>query len=217
MTDKNSKTDDEASVVLDVQHLSSGVVNDASFQLLTAEVLVVMGPSGSGKSCLLKGIVDLIPNQGNVFLHGLEKSEEKPTLWRRKVQLIPAESRWWYPTAADHFSQPPKAELLQALKLEVDDLRKPIGHLSTGQKQRFALLRSLALKPQVLLLDEPTSSLDDETAQAVETCIAQYIAQSRAAAVWVTHLPAQAKRVGHRIMQLPECTTTKAATAEPSL
>lgn len=191
---------------LQVQALSAGVVQSVSFHVGAGERLMIAGPSGCGKSCLLKGIADLIPNTGTVTMNGLDRASIPAPQWRRQIQLVLAENRWWYPTAQDHFQHPTDYASWQAIGLTEDDGRKPIGHLSTGQKQRLALLRALQLSPKALLLDEPTSGLDDETAQMVEHFLIDYQKQYPLPIVWVSHQPAQIERVGTHLLRLPEAT-----------
>jgi len=82
-----------------------------------------------------------------------------------------------------------------SLGLDKSVLNKPIAQLSTGELQRLALLRLLTNTPEVLLLDEPTASLDQENVARVETFIKQYQTRHNAAVLWVTHDHDQVKRV----------------------
>lgn len=194
---------------LRVVNLSAGVVVSADLTAGPSEVVMLMGPSGCGKSCLLKGIADLIPNSGEVWLSGHEKNHFSPSQWRKQVQLVPAESRWWFPTALPHFTQPPDYSVWESVGLSQADASKPIGHLSTGQRQRLVLMRALQNQPKVLLLDEPTASLDDETTRQVESFLQAYISRHAIPTLWVTHNIAQAKRVGSALLRLPEMITSR--------
>ena len=71
----------------------------------------------------------------------------------------------------------------------------PLTRCSSGEKQRLAILRLLANKPRVLLLDEPTANLDAENTDKVESLIADYLANHNAMAIWVSHNHAQLRRV----------------------
>lgn len=79
-------------------------------------------------------------------------------------------------------------------------LNQPWTELSCGQAQRVSIAIAIALKPSVLLLDEPTSNLDSESIRRVENLIKH---QSELAVIWVTHDPGQAIRLGSRILELP--------------
>jgi ABC-type iron transport system FetAB ATPase subunit len=158
------------------------------------------GPSGSGKSRLLRAIADLDPHQGEAQAGPLIQSATPPPTWRRQVALLPAESHWWGERVADHFPDAPEQALpwLQRLALPAEALRWEVARLSSGERQRLALARLLGLNPQVLLLDEPTANLDAENIQRVEALIADYRRQQQAAVLWVSHDPAQRRRVADR-------------------
>ena len=81
-------------------------------------------------------------------------------------------------------------------------LDEPVARLSSGERQRFALLRLLANRPRVLLLDEPTANLDPDNVTRVENLIAAYLSTEDAAVLWVSHDPLQISRVAHRRMRL---------------
>jgi ABC-type iron transport system FetAB ATPase subunit len=121
--------------------------------------------------------------------------------WRRQVGLLPAESQWWFDVVGDHFAQR-QCPWLAALGFAPETLDWPVSRLSSGQKLRLALARLLMNRPQVLLLDEPTSSLDQHTTRAVEDLVAQYRRETGAAVLWVSHDPAQARRVASRHFRL---------------
>jgi ABC-type multidrug transport system ATPase subunit len=166
------------------------------------ECVAVMGPSGAGKSLLLRAIADLDPNRGRISVNGAERERMAATEWRRKVGYVPAESGWWETRVADHFSDIPRAAALLAdVGLSSDALDWPVGRLSTGEKQRLALIRALILDPAVLLLDEPTSALDEDTTQRVEQLLRSRLRQG-VSIVLVTHDKRQAERLAARIVQI---------------
>jgi ABC-type multidrug transport system ATPase subunit len=79
-----------------------------------------------------------------------------------------------------------------------------VAELSTGERQRLALLRLLTNQPRALLLDEPTASLDPESTVAMERLISDYRQQHQAAVLWVSHQPEQIKRVCVRHLRLEQ-------------
>ena len=88
------------------------------------------------------------------------------------------------------------------MDLDAERLHGPVARLSSGECQRFALLRLLANRPRVLLLDEPTANLDPDNVSRVERLIADYIREEQAAVLWVSHDPRQMRRVADRRMRL---------------
>jgi putative ABC transport system ATP-binding protein len=116
------------------------------------------------------------------------------------VTYLAAEPGWWSDIVQEHFTAWDDALLLvERLGLPADCGPWPIQRLSTGERQRLGLVRALMLRSRVLLLDEPTSALDSASAAAVESLIAERIANGTSV-IWSTHDNAQARRVGSRII-----------------
>lgn len=186
--------------MLSVRDLHRSGLVDASFELADRECIAVRGSSGAGKTLLLRAIADLDPNEGDVSLDGRSRSRMPAPEWRRQVCFVPAEAGWWAETVGAHFPDWPAARALVAALGLPDDARDwPVARLSTGERQRFALIRALVLRPRVLLLDEPTSGLDPEGEAAVEAQVRHYLEEG-AGAVWVTHDAEQAGRVARRCL-----------------
>jgi UDP-glucose/iron transport system ATP-binding protein len=139
--------------------------------------------------------------RGRAWLLGRERAATAPTEWRRNAIYVAAESGWWADRVIEHF--PPgrvgEIERLAArLGLAADLLQAPVAQLSTGEKQRLALVRALLLNPAVLLLDEPTGPLDQESVARVEALLHERIAAG-IAVLLVTHDTSQAERLAlHR-------------------
>lgn len=169
-----------------------------SLDLADGECLAVTGPSGSGKTVFLRAVADLDENGGDAAVNGMRRSEVPAYEWRSQVMYVPTESGWWADTVSDHLTdRDVGTDLISGLGLPADCLDWPVSRLSTGEKQRLALGRALALKPAVLLLDEPTAALDGETTVQVESVL-QRCAEAGATLVIVTHDPEQASRLGAR-------------------
>ena len=167
----------------------------ASFALPAGGILVLQGASGSGKSRLLRAIADLDPNEGEVFLKSETRDAMPAPAWRRKVCYLATESGWWAEKVGDHFADwDAIAARLGALGLSPESRTWPVSRLSTGERQRLALLRALSVGPSVLLLDEPTGALDPEATKAVEALV-MTLCREGLAVVWITHDPEQAQRL----------------------
>ena len=172
--------------------------------VLAGDCVVLQGPSGSGKTLLLRAIADLDPAAGSVVLEGVEREAMTGPEWRLRVAYVAAESGWWAERVGDHFDDwAALADERMALGLPEDCDQWGVERLSTGERQRLALLRAFALEPQVLLLDEPTSGLDAETAAAVEKRVGARRKQGTAV-LWVTHDAIQARRVASRRMRIAD-------------
>lgn len=186
--------------MLEITDLQRIGLKPASFFLPDGACVAVRGPSGSGKTLLMRAIADLDPNQGRVTLNGEDRAAIPAPLWRRRVAYVPAEPGWWAETVGEHFDDWASAlPLIERLGLSRDVKAWPVIRCSTGERQRLALVRALALRPRVLLLDEPTAALDPAMAGAVEALILELVAGGMSV-LWVTHNAEQAARIAKRTL-----------------
>ena len=183
--------------MLRIDQLSIEVQPPLSFSVPAGECLAVEGPSGAGKTRLLRAIADLDPAEGLVFLDGAERREMAAHCWRRRVRYVAAEPGWWAPTARDHMPASQSIDrLVQSLGLAPEHLDRAVHDLSTGERQRLALVRAVADEPDVLLLDEPTAALDAEAQALVEELIRfERLAGRRI--ILVSHDATQIERLAH--------------------
>ena len=175
------------------------ILEPVDLELAAGELLFVSGPSGSGKSLLLRAVADLDPHEGEAWLDGTARSSLPAPEWRRRVGLLPAEAHWWGELVSDHFTAD-TAGFLGRLGFETDALNWSVSRLSTGERQRLALARLLANGPEVLLLDEATANLDPTNREGVEAIVEDYRKEHDAAVLWVSHDPEQRHRLGGRCL-----------------
>lgn len=201
-------------MLLELKGLRRLNIGPIDFAIDTAECVSISGRSGAGKSVLLRAIADLDPHEGDVLLQGAHCSSMPAPQWRRQVTYVAAESGWWEDTVRQHFlADTDFATLLPKVGVDPAAADKPVHQLSTGERQRLALIRALCLKSKVLLLDEPTSALDPESVHQVETLLQEYIAEGMAI-LMVTHDIEQALRMANRHVRLAGGQLTPISTDE---
>jgi UDP-glucose/iron transport system ATP-binding protein len=187
---------------LAVDGLTRSGLAPTSLTLERGECVGLSGPSGAGKTLLLRALADLDPNSGDVRLDGVARDAMAAPAWRRNVAYVAAESGWWDDTVGDHMADVPAAAgLLPSLGLSADALNWPVARLSTGEKQRLALARALVLAPAVLLLDEPTSGLDADATGLVETVLRRHLSAGTAILL-VSHDRDQLHRLADRRLHI---------------
>jgi len=181
-------------------------------QLHKGEIAAVMGPSGIGKSTILKFFCDLIARgePSAMALHGKDFATFKPQEWRQKVLYV-HQSRSALPGTPEEFMSriqglgvnrgkaPLKPELEQ-LGLRQEFLTRKWVELSGGESQRMMIAIALATEPDVLLFDEPTSALDDGSKHAFEAAVRS----AKCTALLVTHDRQQAERFADSVWHLEE-------------
>jgi ABC-type iron transport system FetAB ATPase subunit len=164
------------------------------------ECVGLQGASGAGKSLLLRAVADIDPHGGSLRLDQLVCAEIPAPRWRKTVALLLAESFWWLDVVAEHFHDFSgiAAQQLQSLGFDRDVGDWQVSRLSTGEKQRLAILRMLENKPAALLLDEPTASLDAVNIGKVEQLLLDYGRSNNTPLLWVSHDRDQLERVADR-------------------
>lgn len=202
------------------------VLKDITFECDSPELVAVLGPSGSGKSTLLKLISGLVrPDAGSIELDGRDLTGLPPE--QRGIVYISQEpSLFTHMTVLENlcFGSDIRGirrtdvlmdvqRLIRLLELEGLEDRYP-GALSGGQKQRVAIGRGLAVKPSVLLLDEPFSSLDLTLRTSMGQLIRNIRDNFQVTIILVTHDPSEAMAFADRIMLLQEGRQLQSGTPE---
>jgi ABC-type sugar transport system ATPase subunit len=189
-------------------------LRDIDLDIPAGQYGILMGRTGSGKTTLLEAICGLREiTSGRVELHGRDVTRLRPA--ERGVGFVP-QDRALFPTLTvrDHLAFAPVIHRWSraAVADRVEELagllglgglldRKPQG-LSGGEAQRVALGRALAARPQVLCLDEPLSALDEETREGMYALLHKVRLHAGVTTLHVTHHPAEAERLGDRILYL---------------
>ena len=189
------------------------VLRGVNLDVNKGEIMAVVGPSGSGKSTLLRCLNRLIEMEGgDVFFEGKDIRSLPPVNLRRNIVLVHQESAMLQGTVFDNVAFGPKLlgevdpahihKCLAEAGLPAEFAQKDASKLSGGEKKRVALARALALRPKVLLLDEPTAGVDPKKIEQVEKTIVEFSKNHGLTVLWVTHHMEQAKRVSSRIANL---------------
>lgn len=175
------------------------LLEPVSFNLNPGEFTLLTGPSGSGKSTLLKIIASLqTPTGGTLHFKGEDITGLKPETYRQQVSYCFQTPTLFGETVQDNLALPydirgEKSDVstmkqwLTKVHLPEDMLQKKILELSGGEKQRVSLLRNLQFLPDILLLDEITSALDEENKQNINRIIADLVRDHSLAVLWVSH------------------------------
>ena len=191
---------------LAIANLQSPLAGPFDLTVAPGEIIAISGASGSGKSLFLRMLADLDPNTGEVSLNGRDRRTLTAADWRRTAPYVAAESGWWRDKVLDHFGaaqQPLATELAQRLGIDPIQLQGPVARLSTGERQRLALVRAFVLQSPVLLLDEPTGPLDPGSVKRVEDLVKERQTEG-AIIVMVTHDPQQGRRLNARGLHMVE-------------
>jgi tungstate transport system ATP-binding protein len=200
----------------------SEVLKDINLDVQENEVLALIGPTGSGKTTLLR-LIDLLdqPTSGHLFFEGVDichLSSQNKLAMRRKMAMVFQKPVMFKTNVYDNVCYGLKVrgegkardEVLRVLK-EVDLLgyeSRDANTLSGGEMQRIALARAMVIKPQLLLLDEPTANLDPKSAQDIDSLIKR-LANNGTTVIIASHNMLQCRRLADRIAVMANGTIPK--------
>ncbi|MGC6768707.1 ABC transporter ATP-binding protein [Enterococcus sp. LJL51] len=174
------------------------IIKGVDLAVETGDFLTLTGPSGGGKSTFLKLLASLLsPSDGKIYYKGTDLSELDPVAYRREVSYAFQQPVLFGETVYDNLVFPFEVrevpvnqkrirEKLAQVYLDEAFLEKKISELSGGERQRIALLRNILFIPEVLLLDEVTVGLDEESKKIVNQLI-QQVHHQGATIIRVTH------------------------------
>jgi putative ABC transport system ATP-binding protein len=188
------------------------ILEDVNIGIQEGEAFCILGGSGAGKSMLLRTVVRLHePDRGEILLDSSTICDLEPSDLRRKISMVQQSPAMLEGTVEDNLmfglqlagvpEEEARTRAAQALEdAAMDDafLCRRADRLSGGERQRVAIARAYALRPEVLLLDEPTAALDPRRTVEVERSIMELRKASNLTMVIVTHDIEQARRLGDR-------------------
>jgi len=194
----------KSQLLLELKGLSCRGIDGFDLRLNAGECAAFSGPSGCGKTSILRSIADLDPHQGQSYLSGESALLYSAPAWRKKVIYVAAEAAWWADDLLAHFKQGEQLQqYCEKLGLAHPLLSKKVRRLSSGERQRFALIRALLQSPQILLLDEPTSSLDKKSVAAVESLLQDFLTAGNGILL-VSHDLQQTQRLAQTLFQIQD-------------
>ena len=190
-------------------------VNNISFKINEDEIIGLLGPNGCGKTTTIGMILGLLkPTQGQIFINGLNIEKNKTSILKQMNFISP------------YIELPKKLQVRQNLivygklynvenlddridylskKLRLEKiLDKLTGELSSGQKNRVSLAKALINDPKVLLLDEPTASLDPETGDFIRTFLEDYKKEKKISVLLASHNMDEVKRLCNSVLMMKE-------------
>jgi putative ABC transport system ATP-binding protein len=193
---------------------SKTIIDGLSFSIYPGDLVGVLGSSGSGKTSLFR-ILNLLQSatSGSVSYLGKDTLSYEPTNLRKRIGYVFQKPYLFDSTVEDNLTYPYHllkqkpdfaeiANYLAKANLPEDILAKKITEFSGGEQQRIALIRSLLIKPNILLLDEFTASLDEENTLIIEQLILDEHKEKNLTVLFISHNLAQAKRLAKQIMYL---------------
>ncbi|MCD4784284.1 MAG: ATP-binding cassette domain-containing protein [Candidatus Eremiobacteraeota bacterium] len=212
----------------DGEDVKKTVLDEISFTIDEGDVFAVMGPSGSGKTSLLRLLNRLEdPMHGNILIDGKNILQYPVVELRRKVGLVfqipymfegsVLDNLLYGPNLAGEKPEDKKKQVMELLPwfgFKEDMLGRDPDRLSVGEKHRVNILRTLMNDPDVIMLDEPTSSLDPGSARNILELVKDINQKKNKTIVLVTHIPEHARMVSNKALILIDGKIVEKGTVE---
>lgn len=191
------------------------ILKGISFDIEKGDCISIVGQSGSGKSTLLKLCADMIPiTSGNIYFNGKCYTRYNPIELRKKISYCLQTPELFGKSVCENLEFPFKirkekvnkqriVKLLERFNIDESFLEKDIISLSGGEKQRISIIRNLLYTPDIILLDEATSSLDLENAKIVEEYV-QELNDLGVTVLWITHSMEQSEKIFNKRITISE-------------
>lgn len=188
-------------------------VDDISFRLTPGMITALLGGNGAGKTTTISMLMGLVvPTSGQARVFGADMARERHRVLHRmnfESPYVDIPMRMTVGQNLEVFSRiygvPDRAARIAAIASELrltEVIDRPYGKLSAGQKTRVSLAKALLNRPELLLLDEPTASLDPDTADWVRTKLETYCRVEQATIVLASHNMAEVERMASRVIML---------------
>ncbi|MGY0694455.1 ABC transporter ATP-binding protein [Virgibacillus sp. FSP13] len=195
----------------EVSYSSDGlhILNNITASFPKGKITTLVGPSGAGKTTCFKLCNGLkSPNAGEIYIKGKNINDYEPTELRRDVGMALQQATMVNGTVLKNLTLPLELQgeqisadtakdFINMVGLDESYLQRNVKDLSGGQRQKLSIARTLVNRPQILLLDEITSSLDRVSQQEIEKLIININEKYNTTIVWITHNLQQAREIGH--------------------
>lgn len=191
------------------------ILKGISFDIEKGDCMSIVGQSGSGKSTLLKLCADMIPiTSGNIYFNGKCYTRYNPIELRKKISYclqtpelfgksVCENLEFSFKIRKEKVNKQRIVKLLERFNIDESFLDKDIISLSGGEKQRISIIRNLLYTPDIILLDEATSSLDLENAKIVEEYV-QELNDLGVTVLWITHSMEQSEKIFNKRITISE-------------
>ena len=192
---------------------SKEAVQNISFKVNKNEIIGILGPNGCGKTTTIGMILGLLkPTKGKVLINGIEIEKQRVNLLKSLNFISPYIELPKKLTVKQNLEVYGRLYDVKQLRIKIDYLSEKLrldefinkitGELSSGQKNRVSLAKSIINDPQVLLLDEPTASLDPETGDFVRSFLEEYQREKKASILLASHNMSEVERLCSSVLMM---------------